>query len=432
MDETFLPRLWTLYRYRRSGVLEVEAEGVRTFIYLRDGLPVFADQGVVSITLGRVLRSQGAVTDAQYQSVLSEMARRGDSGSPARFGEVAMALGILDDAGLRAALAEQVRQKVMHCAQWARVACKFHPLPRVLDEVPSLPSAVEPLTMEAVRRFYDPERVEHLVEPLAARRVTLASAADELEATFGLRPRERAFLGLLDGRPLRDTLAATTLERVHACQVVVALGIAGVLAESEEPPREASPRPPIAAPAAPHAAPPVPTRPPAIAGAAAPRRVAAFGHGAAVPEVAVTATTPNPSVPPPPPVRVSRVRAGEVFARGRDALRKGHHRRAADDLESAAEQYPEALEYALWAAWARYLALADEPGAAERRKRLRDLALQAVRQDKTLAIAHHVHGQLYLIEGDEESARKALRLACKLDPTDKEAERRLLLLERRR
>ncbi|MCC6215272.1 MAG: hypothetical protein IT376_10405 [Polyangiaceae bacterium] len=428
MDETFLPRLWTLHRYRRSGVLEVEAEGVKTFVYLREGTPVFADQGVASVTLGRVLRAQGAVTDAQYQTILSEMARRGDSAAPPRFGEVALALGILDEAALTAGLAEQVRLKVMHCAQWAKVGCRFHALPHVLSEVPELPCALEPLTLEAVRRFYDPERAERLVEPLASRRLVPGSPLDELEPRFSLKPRERTFLALLDGRRLREAMADTTLERIHAFQVVTALGIAGVLLELEEPAPEPTPPAPRAA-AAPR---PPAVRAPAARPPSAARPPAPFGPSAPVAEVAVTPTTPNPSLPPPPPVRVSRVRAEERFARGKDALRKGHAKRAAEDLEAAAQQHPEAIEFALWAAWARYLAQAEEPGAAERRGRLRELALQAVRQDKMLAIAHHVHGQLFLIEGDEDSARKAFRLACKLDPADKEAERRLLLLERRR
>ena len=39
--------LLTLRKERRSGVLSVTTEGVRTFVYLDQGTPVFAEEGVL-------------------------------------------------------------------------------------------------------------------------------------------------------------------------------------------------------------------------------------------------------------------------------------------------------------------------------------------------------------------------------------------------
>ena len=58
---------------RRSGVLAVETGAVRTFVYLRAGVPVFAEEASSGETLGRMLVRQGVLTREQHADVISRM-----------------------------------------------------------------------------------------------------------------------------------------------------------------------------------------------------------------------------------------------------------------------------------------------------------------------------------------------------------------------
>jgi hypothetical protein len=61
------------------------------------------------------------------------------------------------------------------------------------------------------------------------------------------------------------------------------------------------------------------------------------------------------------------------------------------------------------------------------REMLVELCERTLNQDRHLAFAHHVRGQLALETKDVGTAREALRRALELDPDDEEARR---LLER--
>ena len=102
---------------KRSGVLEVEAEGVRTSIYLLDGVPVFAAEATAGETLGRLLVRQGVMTQEECNVVLARMTAVPAGKEPQRFGAAAIDLGLLTEAQLQHALAQQAKWKMVFLFQ---------------------------------------------------------------------------------------------------------------------------------------------------------------------------------------------------------------------------------------------------------------------------------------------------------------------------
>src|SRR4051812_28212504 len=109
--------LLALRKERRSGVLTVESEGIKTFVYLDQGMPVFAEEGTHGETLGRLLVRQGKLTQAQYVDVIGKMTDALFINEQLRFGEVAVELGYLTEGQVSKALADQIRWKIVRVFQ---------------------------------------------------------------------------------------------------------------------------------------------------------------------------------------------------------------------------------------------------------------------------------------------------------------------------
>ena len=116
--------------------------------------------------------------------------------------------------------------------------------------------------------------------------------------------------------------------------------------------------------------------------------------------------------------------ADSAFLQGKELLRAGEHGAAADAFREASNLRPNALEYALFAAWSAYLSTGR---AGKWREMLVELCERTLHQDRHLAFAHHVRGRLALETKDIVTAQEALGRAVELDPEDDEARR---LLER--
>ena len=114
--------------------------------------------------------------------------------------------------------------------------------------------------------------------------------------------------------------------------------------------------------------------------------------------------------------------ADSAFLQGKELLRAGEYGAAADAFREASNLRPSALEYALFAGWSAYLSTGR---AVKWRDMLVELCERTLEQDRHLAFAHHVRGQLALEAKDHATARESLRRALELDPQDEEA-RRLL------
>jgi tetratricopeptide (TPR) repeat protein len=114
--------------------------------------------------------------------------------------------------------------------------------------------------------------------------------------------------------------------------------------------------------------------------------------------------------------------ADSAFLQGKELLRAGEYGAAADAFREASNLRPNALEYALFAAWSAYLSTGR---AGKWREMLLELCERTLAQDRHLAFAHHVRGQLALESKDIGTAQESLYRAVELDPEDEEAQRLL-------
>lgn len=406
-----------LQRERATAVVEVEAGDVRTFVYFRGGRAIFAEEGTLGETLGRLLVEQGLLTAEQYSRVIERMTAHLIESEQLRFGEVVVELGLLTIDQVQAALADQVQRKIARCFAWESATLDVRHDAELLAGAAQFPCTIEPLVLEAVRRFFDARRIEATLAPALDAYVALAEDAAGVGERFKLSGPELRVVEALDGtRTLRDLLARGG--PIDPAPLAAALLTAGVVEVLRAPrPRSAvQPPPPVTRPAAP-AARERPAAPSPKVSAASPRTPAPLGGARRSSR--------------PPDVQRARLEAEQAFQRGKAALAAHHVARAVTELRQATKLYPDAAEYQLHLAWAEFRALEDPDQIVRQRPVLKAIALSALQKDRGLAIAHFIAGQVALLDDDTVAAERFFKIAFKLDPSNRDAERHVRLLARR-
>jgi len=441
---------------RRVGVLDVRAEGVTTLLYFSNGKIVFAEEGSLGETLGRILVRDGLLTQEQYAKVIERMTAALVESEQMRFGEAAVELGFLRPEQVHEALGKQMGRKLVKCLQWDSVACAFYDDPEALAQVAPFPSAVMPLLLEGIRRFYDPDRLHRVLSPQSDRYPKARSPSDDVAGRFALGPAEARFVRTLDGTvTVASALERTDLDAVLARQILAALVLTGAVDLAREGAAVVAPAPRVAAPqdpgppsapvavaepapapvAASEPPPPRPTPPPADRARAARDLLAQIAARRATtgsaPPLFDRTGRPAASIPPEDAQR-ARLEAEQAHQRGRQHVRYGAWPLALEEFRRAVRRCPDMVEYELHAVWADFRVASDERDREALVPHLEELVRQALRSDADMAIAWHVQGQLALRAGDDLRAERAFRAAAAFDPADLEAMRHLRLFASRR
>lgn len=406
----------------RTGALHVESEGAHAYIYFRAGVAVSAEEGTLGETLGRILLDKRILSPEQYRTIIERMTRALIDNEQMRFGEVAIELGYLSVPQVTEALAEQVRRKILRCLLWERSAWSFHESPTWLEGVGRFPTKIEPVVLAATRGAFDRARLDAVVRPYSSGHAELRDAPAAVAERFGLHGADLRFLESLDGtRALAAHLAEPAPAEVDARGLLAALVMTDLLELHAAPkiiaPAAAAPRAPIIEAPRTIARPPIvdPPRPPSVA-------------------------PPPPSRPlhdlPPssrqPEGQMARLEAEKAFLRGKEHLAEDRPARALPELRKAAALLPEALEYAVYAAWAELCTCADDERRPAIERSLKAITTRAVRQDNDFAFGIYVLGRLAMDQDKNELAERYFRAASTLDPKLLDAARRLRLLEMRR
>jgi hypothetical protein len=483
MSANVISSLLAISRNGQSGVLQVEADGVCTMIYVLKGVPVFAEEGTLGETLGRILLREGQISQQQYAQIIEQMTGSVIGAEQMRFGEVAIALGFLTPDQVNEALARQVQRKVERCIECELGHCAFRDAPDELEGIARYPVRVEPLVMRTVRATFDEARVAMMLEGAASSFPELVVPPDAIGERFELDPAEAAFLGDIDGsRSVFQLIYTGGIGAQRASQIIAVLLAAETVMLHDEPLLKAGPPPapmierqkpeplirpdPVPAPARAPASdgaprPPAPSAP-SIDSSKAPAKVAAKPMDNAnrrsmllrlTRQIGRDAGDDRPSPPTPPPTppaaaeaeappeppkaataapKDARLRAEQLFQSGKRHAVNERWRLALPQLEQAARLYPAAAEYALFAEWARFQTLSDPTQMAALANTMKKMALDALQQDKQMAFAHHVLGQVQMMQGDDKSALRSFRVATKLDPDDRVGARFFRMLARKR
>jgi tetratricopeptide (TPR) repeat protein len=314
----FIRSLLSLRDAKESGVVTVRTAAGTTFVYLRDGVPIFAEEGTSGETLGRMLLRQKVITQHQYVDVLSKMTDVLVLNEQLRFGEVAVELGYLTEAQASAALADQVRWKIIRILQRPDLEWSYEPSLARLEDVGHYPMQIEALVLEAVRWIDDDEKADMGLRAAAEQRPSVdEKTAERLARRFKLTKEEERYLRTIDGRTIRSLLdEGHPAIDVHAVLTALVATRALELARPDRPATSGAPRspqsaatssPPATRPAAPTSAEP-PARP-SVEPLARPRTpLAAFAPAAAKPRTPEPPLA-RPRTPASPAPAAARARA---------------------------------------------------------------------------------------------------------------------------
>ena len=163
---------------RRTGVLDVRSDGLRTQIYFDYGKPLFAEDEAPGETFGRLLMRQGVITNDQFVRVIDEMTRAAAGNSQLRFGEVAVGLGVLTPAQVERGLAEQVCGIIARALQRGDSQWTFEPSATAAKPPRSFSLEINPVVLASLREAPDTSTVAEVV----------AARPEEFVVVAGPRP----------------------------------------------------------------------------------------------------------------------------------------------------------------------------------------------------------------------------------------------------
>jgi tetratricopeptide (TPR) repeat protein len=213
---------------RRTGLLAVSSEGLRTRIYFDDGKPVFAEDDALGETFGRLLMRQGVIANDQFVRVIDEMTRAAAGNSQLRFGEVAVSLGVLTPEQVERGLAEQVCGVITRALQRGASEWDVELSPAAAAPPRSFALAINPAVLAALRQSSDmsavagvvaarPEELVVVAGPRPAPQVEGAGTPAETHAAR--MAAEQAFQkGILLLREAKNASAAIELRRASELQ----------------------------------------------------------------------------------------------------------------------------------------------------------------------------------------------------------------------
>jgi tetratricopeptide (TPR) repeat protein len=393
--------LLELAKARETGVLEVEGEGSRTRIFLRDGEAVSAEGGSLRETLGRMLLRHGALSEADYTRVIDRMTERVMANEHQRMGEVLVELGLLTGEEVHAALRKQVREKVTACFKAHQPSWSFSELDRLPEGLE--PFALPPmasLVLEGLQQHVPDELLTAWLAPHATSRPRLRRAAAEEQERLQLDAAQLRLLERLDGRRSLAALGRETEEAPALLATLLMMDALDLDAEAPQKPGQPGRRP----------------------GGQFAREVVGRRKSAGSRREASADDTPA-AAPSPTDAGQARLEAEQCFRRGREMLANDKPLEAAKLLRRAVALEPGEPEYAMAEAWATYLE------ARHTVRVTRAKALAAARRlldaDPKAAKAHTTLGRLALEDGDHERATREFELALLRDPEDVEAKKGL-------
>ena len=198
---------------RRTGILEVRADGVGTRLYFEAGKLVFAEDDAPGETFGRLLVRQGVITNDQFVRVIDAMTLAAKGDNPLRFGEVAVGQGVLTISQVERGLADQVRGIIGRAlqrdeSQWTFVAFPSAPKPPRI-----FPIDLDQLISAAMLRFPEASPVVR-DQPVGAVAPVLAVSTHEARLAA-----EQAFQkGMALLRATHTVAAAIELRRASLLQ----------------------------------------------------------------------------------------------------------------------------------------------------------------------------------------------------------------------
>lgn len=399
IDPWFAGLISSLWRNRETGVVQVAAGGVDTWIYLAEGAPVWATSNALNDSLGRLLVRYGKITEEQLESIVDLMSAQPEQ----RLGEIAVEMGVATEQDIQDALRLQARERVLACFQWTDLHITLQRTRDFLERIPKFRLHVPRLVLDGVREYYGPERLALVLDSVERLFPLLTVPTGDLTEQLGLSPEERSMLGTLSGQQMFSRVRqASAMDPVKTGQFLAALILSGALEIRRGPTRETVTQKPRDVVVAQHRRP---------------------GKQHPSPSQDEQSTTPKLG-------RARRFRAEAAFKKGSRLLGK-NVAEAKSKFEKAVSLNPHALEYRLHLSFADYRLAKTEEDRRKLGEQTRSLAGQTLEQDARSGAAHAILGHFAKMDGRWLEALQAFKQAVELNPHDHEARREFRLIRTR-
>jgi hypothetical protein len=248
---SFGETLADLWRQKKTGVLLVEAAGVKTTVYLRNGVPIFAERGQPDDMIGRVLVESGVLTEAQLSHAIAVLTDRLLEEEQLQLGSVLVELKMVTPPVLYESLAVQVRRKTISCFSAGRCVAEFQEGEEHLAHVTPFEISMCEVLMAGVRAS-PAEVVDDFLASRGQLFAQLAVPIRDVERDFHLGGQERRFLNGIDGRTTVNELRHSPLGPQRSGQILMALALGNALTLND---KSAATQPAATQPAAAKAAP---------------------------------------------------------------------------------------------------------------------------------------------------------------------------------
>jgi CheY-like chemotaxis protein/tetratricopeptide (TPR) repeat protein len=193
-----------LHGLRASGVLALESGKKKKQLQLRDGIPVGVRSNLVQETLGQLLLASGKIT----ADVLHESLTRSQRGE-GLIGKILVAMHMLDEEDLAAALHRQADEKLLEVFTWETGRSQFHPGTRIKGTANTLALKRSPasLVLEGVRTRTPLGAIDRYLADRAEQLVVPGESPFYRYQEVELSVAERTLLERLDGRQRLGSLA---------------------------------------------------------------------------------------------------------------------------------------------------------------------------------------------------------------------------------
>jgi CheY-like chemotaxis protein len=226
--------LHNLHGLRASGVLQLKHEKRRKWIEFRDGYPVSVHSNLVRETLGHLLVRTGRITRAML-----EESRRHMQEKDRRQGEILVAMEVLSEEEVGAALRDQADEKLFEIFSWPAGRFKLERGAKLQKgNAVGLGRSPANLILRGVRTHFPIERVDRYIALHGQRSVSRGESPFYRFQEINVGRDEEALLRGLDGS---QPLSAFAREEESLRRTIYGLLACGLL-ELTDPPRHGSVR----------------------------------------------------------------------------------------------------------------------------------------------------------------------------------------------
>lgn len=230
-DYTIPHLLQRFYVEKATGLLHLQHGDSKKIVYFKDGYPIFTRSNVLSECLGRMLVSEGLITQVDCDQSVE---RSNESGRLQ--GTVLIEMGLLTPQDLHGALIRQVTKKLLSTFAWTSGTWQFIPGKDFKKSVTRIKLSPAALIREGIQTYWKPQQLEDFLYPFSEDYLKQATSPRYRFQDIRLNKRgESIFKSCLGVKTLENILDQHPLARREVQRILAALIISEMLERQATP-----------------------------------------------------------------------------------------------------------------------------------------------------------------------------------------------------